>query len=83
MTWANVSDKLFTLLFADDTTFQITSNNINELFEVANLELAKANKFKANKLTLNISKTKCMLFRDKSKTRIDLSRITYTLMASQ
>ena len=66
---ANVSDKLFTLLFADDTIFQITFNNINELFEVANLELA-SDWFKANKLSLNISKTKYMLFRDNSKAHI-------------
>ena len=63
-------------MFTDDTILQIKSNKINELFEVANLELAKASDwFKANKLTLNISKTKYMLFRDKSKTHIDLSEI--------
>lgn len=59
--------KLFTLLFADDTTFQLASNNLDQLFEQTNLELAKAATwFQANKLTLNISKTKYILFRSKN-----------------
>ena len=59
--------KLFSLLFADDTTFQISSNDPNELFKIANTELAKAAVwFQANKLTLNVSKTKYILFRKKT-----------------
>ena len=39
------------------------------MYEQANVELDKlADWFKANKLTLNISKTKYMIFNDKSKT---------------
>ena len=39
------------------------------MYEQANVELDKlADWFKANKLTLNVSKTKYMIFKDKSKT---------------
>ena len=41
----------FTLLFADDTTFQIWHKNLKSLFELANEELIKASEwFKTNKL---------------------------------
>jgi len=37
----NISQNLFSLLFADDTTFQISSNKLKDLFKLANLELEK------------------------------------------
>ena len=50
------STDFFTLLFADDTTFQMTSKNPVELFTLANRELQKAAEwFQANKLTLNVN----------------------------
>ena len=56
-----------TLLFADDTTFQISGVDTDQLFLLANSELEKASVwFKANKLTLNVKKTKYMLFSDQS-----------------
>ena len=59
-----------TLLFADDTTFQVLGSDLNELFEFTNNELEKsALWFKANKLTLNVKKTKFMIFSD---TNIDI-----------
>ena len=59
--------KFFTLLFADDTTFQLCSDNIQSLFTLANTELNKAASwFQSNKLTLNVSKTKFILFRAKN-----------------
>lgn len=59
--------ELFTLLFADDTTFQTKGHNLAALFDLANVELAKAATwFSANKLTLNVSKTKFILFRKKN-----------------
>ena len=59
---------LFSILFADDTTLQLSSCSLVSLYEQANLELVRlADWFKANKLTLNISKTKYMIFKDKSK----------------
>ena len=53
----------FTLLFADDTTLQLTSNNTDTLFQLANTELTKVNDwFSRNALTLNVKKTKYILF---------------------
>ena len=50
-----------TLLFADDTTFQ----DLDQLFDIANSELEKSSVwFRANKLTLNVKKTKYMIFSD-------------------
>ena len=55
------------LLFADDTTFQLSGKNLDELFSCLNEELTRASEwFKCNKLTLNISKTKYMIFRAKN-----------------
>ena len=46
-----------TLLFADDTTFQVSGVDLDQLFETANSELEKSSVwFKANKLTLNVKK---------------------------
>ena len=49
--------KFLTLLFADDTTFQLSDPDLNNLFDNANYELEKAAVwFKSNKLTLNVKK---------------------------
>ena len=65
------SNNFFTLLFADDTTFQISGKDPKILFEIANKELSKAATwFRANKLTLNTSKTKFIVFR-KPNMKID------------
>lgn len=57
-----------TNLFADDTTFSKSNNNLNDLIADSNLELDKAkNWFRANKLALNVSKTKYMIFRPHKK----------------
>ena len=49
-----------TLLFADDTTFLLSSTNLQNLFELANTELNKAGTwFQVNKLILNVSKGRC------------------------
>ena len=62
------ASKFFTILFADDTTLQFSSINLQHLYSLANVELAKiAEWFKANKLTLNASKTKYILFRKKKQ----------------
>ena len=50
-------------MFPDDTNLFISDSNIENIFETINEELRKvANWFKANKLSLNISKTKYSLF---------------------
>lgn len=51
-----------TILFADDTTVYITSNNIGNMFNIMNEQLSiLSDWFKANKLSLNINKTMYML----------------------
>ena len=62
-------------MFADDTHLFISDSNIGNLFETMNEELRKvANWFKANKLSLNISKTKYSLFHSTRK-RKDIPNI--------
>ena len=62
------------ILFANNTTIFLTSNNVDELYAMLNLDLNTISDwFKANKLTLNISKTnymvftKCMVVRNSNK----------------
>ena len=51
------------VLFADDTNLFCSDNNMRALFETANQELSQINDwFLANKLFLNVEKTKYMLF---------------------
>ena len=55
----------------------MSGENLNCLFQNANLELDKASTwFKANKLTLNVEKTKFMIFSDKE---IDSVSLGHTL----
>ena len=57
--------EFFTSLFADDTGFLLSSPNLEEIFLKANTELSKAATwFQANKLSLNVSKTKFIVFRN-------------------
>ena len=54
------------MLFAGDTTFQMSGLDLDLLFTKANTELGKASTwFRANNLTFNVSKTKFMIFSDK------------------
>ena len=51
------------MLFADDTNLFCSDNNTRTLFETANQKLSQINDwFLANKLSLNVEKTKYMLF---------------------
>ena len=66
-------------MFADDTNLFISDSNIENLFETMNEELRKiAIWFKANKLYLNISKTKHSLFHSTRK-RKDIPNIVAPL----
>jgi hypothetical protein len=59
------SNNFFTSLFADDTGFLKSSPSLNTLFNEANEELEKASSwFQSNKLSLNVSKTKYIVFRN-------------------
>jgi len=59
--------KLLKKLFADDTTIVQSSNNTGTLYKSMNEELEISNDwFKANKLSLNASKTNYILFINKN-----------------
>ena len=58
----------FSILFADDTTFQLSGYNTPDIFARANIELGKAEQwFFANKLTLNAKKTRFMVFKSRNQ----------------
>ena len=60
--------KLATFLFADDTSCLAEHSNLKELINFVNIELQKlACWFKSNKMAVNISKTKYIIFRNKGK----------------
>jgi hypothetical protein len=59
---------LFPVLFADDTTSLAKGKNLNELVEYVNNELQKiALWYRANKMAVNTSKTKYIIFRTHGK----------------
>jgi len=62
------STAMLSLLFADDTACLIADSDINRLYNKANLELQKlACWFKANKLCVNVKKTKYIVFHTKRR----------------
>ena len=65
-----VLDSCHCILFADDTTIYFTHENMNFLEWTVNEDLKLvADWFHANKLTLNIKKTVCMLFTCKNTSK--------------
>jgi hypothetical protein len=65
---------LLTLLFADDTAGLVSGPELRPLIQKANLELQKIGTwFRANKMAVNVSKTKYIIFKPKCK-RITLNR---------
>ena len=85
---ANVSEKLFSILFADDTTVLIEGTNINTMIAILNCELAKLTEWlNSNKLSINVSKSHYMVFHQ-SRHKINkenillniiiLSQVTFT-----
>ena len=63
---------LETIMFADDTNLFYSHNDVKELLQTMNAELSRLNDwFCANKLSLNIDKTKYVLFH-KAKSRDNL-----------
>ena len=74
----NASDFL-SLLYADDTTLQLWDSDIDRLYHRTNAELCKISGwFQCNKLTLNASKTKYMLFRNKNQ-KIDFTSLSISI----
>ena len=56
------------ILFADDTTFQISADNLKDLYSITNIELKKAHQwFNSNLLTLHVQKTNLMIFAPPNK----------------
>ena len=65
-----------TILFADDTTVYIANKSIDTLFEIMSQELnSLSDWFRANKLSLNISKTNYILLSNTDKQRLNLPEI--------
>ena len=61
---ANVSEKLFALLFADDSNMFLSGKNVDELVNSMNIEMEKVTDWlNVNKLSLNLKKTHYMIFR--------------------
>ncbi len=59
---------MFSVLFADDMTSLAKGKNLNELVEYVNNELQKiALWYKVNKMAVNTSKTKFIIFRTHGK----------------
>ena len=70
---------LFTLLFADDTSFLIAGENLPEIVEKLNIELKKITYwFRTNELSLHPAKTKFMIF-SKDDSAIDFNNISISL----
>ena len=60
--------ELLTYLFADDTSGFLIGKNLHELVPKMNIEINKmSNWFRANKMAVNISKTKYIIFHTKGK----------------
>ena len=63
---AFVSDKLFALLFADDSNMFISGKNINDLIDTMNIEMVRMIEWlQVNKLSLNLKKTHFIVFHRK------------------
>ena len=84
---AGVSEKVFTIVFADDTTMRIEGTQVNSIITSFNSELAKLTDWlkakltdwlKANKLSINVSKTHYMVFHC-SRRKLDKEDITILL----
>ena len=67
----SASNLLFLMLFADDTNVFMSHKDPNCLLDMLNLEMDKLSIcFKANKLSLNLNKTKFMVFKPRKKRTI-------------
>ena len=72
------------ILFADDTTYQVSADTIRELNRISNLELKKAEQwFQANYLTLHPKKTRYILFQGTRKKPAEDENLEIYLMGQQ
>ena len=73
---ANVSDILFSLLFADDTNVFIQGDQLDDIANKMNLELKKLVAWlNAKKLSLNIDKTQYVIFRTSNRKLIKPTKL--------
>ena len=73
----NSSEKLFFVLFADDTTLVTHGKSLDQIIQLLNKELVYVYDWlNANKLSLNILKTQYMIFRSRSKSVPLHSKVT-------
>src|SRR5688572_21921302 len=64
----NASPLMYFILFTDDTNAFYSHSTLACLYQIMNAELFQiANWFRANKLSLNLDKTNCILFRSHRK----------------
>ena len=69
------------LMFVDDTNLFLSHKNIDTLFDSMNIELANISTwFKSNKLSLNVGKTKWLLFNPLSKRQLLLQNLPNLLI---
>lgn len=62
------SDVLYNILFADDSNFLVSGKNLHNLVHTMNTELCKLSEwFKCNRLSLNVKKTRFIVFHTKTK----------------
>ena len=67
---ASISDKIFLLLFADDSNAFVSGKNLDETIDTMNMELNKlVTWLNVNNLSLNIEKTHYMLFTIQQKSK--------------
>ena len=68
-----VSKLLQTIMFADDTNLFLTGSDLNRMENVMNVELEIVNDwFRANLLSLNMSKTSYIIFGNKKFNNVNL-----------
>ena len=66
MIMCNVSMLMKSIVFADDTNFFYSGDNLSQVRETVSTELDKLHSwFQVNKLSLNIAKTNFMIFGNK------------------
>ena len=67
----NVSELLYIIMYADDTSVIMSGNDLKSLIQTVNSELCLLNTWlKANKLSLNVNKTYYLVF-NRARIKID------------
>jgi hypothetical protein len=73
--FVNISSYFLPILFADDTNLFCRGTNINTMANIINTELTKVYEWlKANKLSLNVSKTNFMIFKPSNRGRSNINQ---------